>query len=271
MHKYKQIEYKAGMTIEIIKCIPRESRGGAHREKTVKKTPEEIREANMRQAARKLARKINANFRPGDWHVTLTYRKEDRPDPKTAQAHLKKFLSELRKAYKRCGYELKYIQVTEYKNKALHHHLLLNNINNGKQTTADFVRQFWKGRGNPKFVGLYDDGEYSKLADYFIKETEKTFREGDSPVRQRYSCSRNLVTPKPSIRIRKAKTWKKDPKPRPGYYIDTDSLYNGVDKLGYRYQRYVMVRLMPDESDWEEGKEQGRRVHRDNGDTGKPQ
>ena len=70
MHRYKQIEYKAGATIEVIKCIPRGCRKGADRGLGRKKTPEEMREANLRQAARKLARKINANFRPGDWHIT---------------------------------------------------------------------------------------------------------------------------------------------------------------------------------------------------------
>lgn len=255
MHRYKQIEYEMGMAIEVIKCIPRGSRKGAYREKVKKKTPVEIQEANMKQAARKLARKINANFRPGDWHVTLTYRREQRPDPETAQEYLQKFLADMRKEYKKYGSELKYIQVTEYKHKSIHHHLILNNINTGKKTTADFVRRLWKGRGNPKFVGLYDNGEYSRLAEYFIKETEKTFREEGSPVKQRYSCSRNLITPKPYIRLRKAKTWKQDPKPRQGYYIDKDSLYNGVDKLGYKYQRYIMIRLVPDDEDWQETKD----------------
>ena len=74
MHRYKQIEYKAGATIEIVKCIPRKYRGGKGTPRA-KKTREEIQEANMRQAARKLARKINANFRPGDWHVTRRRRR----------------------------------------------------------------------------------------------------------------------------------------------------------------------------------------------------
>lgn len=251
MHRYKQIEYKMGMAIEVIKCIPREGRKGVPRERPAKKTTEEIQKANMKQAARKLARKINANFRPGDWHITLTYRRENRPDAKKAQEYLQQFLSDMRKEYKKNGFELKYIQVTEYKRKAIHHHLIINNVNTGKKTTTDFVRRFWKGKGNPNFKPMYDNGEYSKLADYFIKETEQTFRDGDSPVKQRYSCSRNLITPKPCIRMRKAKTWKQDPKPRLGYYIDKDSLYNGVDKLGYKYQRYVMVKLVPDEGEWQ--------------------
>ena len=41
------------------------------------------------------------------------------------------------------------------------------------------------------------------------------------------------------------------PRPRPGYYIIPDTLYNGEDKLGYPYQRYVMVKLNPTDKDWE--------------------
>ena len=178
MHRYKQIEYKAGATIEIVKCIPRKYRGGEGTPRA-KKTREEIQEANMRQAARKLARKINANFKPGDWHVTLTYK--DKPTKEEAQEHIANFLDRMRDRYKRRGHPLKYVLVTEYKGKRIHHHVILNNINDGKRTTADFVREIWKGRGNPKFVSLYDSGEYQQLADYLIKETERTFREEDCP------------------------------------------------------------------------------------------
>ena len=59
----------------------RGSRKGEQRQPVKKKTKEEIREANARQAARKLMRKVNANFRPGDWHVVLTYPKGERPTP----------------------------------------------------------------------------------------------------------------------------------------------------------------------------------------------
>lgn len=178
MHRYKQIEFKAGITIEVIKCIPRGCRGSGYGIPIKKKTSEEMPEANMRQASRKLARKINANFKPGDWHVVLTYHKETRPDPATAHKTIKKLIDGLRGRYRKNGFEMKYILVTEYKNKAIHHHLIINNVNDGKTTTSDYIRELWKGNGNPKFVFLYDNGEYRRLADYFIKETEKTFREG---------------------------------------------------------------------------------------------
>ena len=106
-------------------------------------------------------------------------------------------------------------------------------------------------RGNPKFVQLYDSGEYSQLADYLIKETEKSFRREDSAVGQRYSSSRNLIQPKKTVRDKPNRTWKTDPKPKPGYYIIRESIYNGVDRLGYPYQRYLEAKLNPTDADWE--------------------
>lgn len=254
MRRYKQIEYKAGITIEIVKCIPRQNRKNEQREPVKKKTKEEIQEANTRQAARKLMRKVNANFRPGDWHAILTHQKGDRPDPITAKQDIKTFLRKLRDEFRKHGFELKYIQATEYLNKAIHHHIIVNNVNDGQETTVQYINRIWGAicKGHPKYVPLYDEGEYRKLADYFIKETDKTFRNDDSPVKKRYSCSRNLVEPQVRQRISTTKNgWKLDPQPRPGYYIIQDTLYNGTDKLGYPYQRYIMVKLNPKEEDWE--------------------
>lgn len=176
MHRYRQIEVRCGAALEVIKCHPRGMRKGVGRE-PVQKSPEEIQKANMKQAAKRLARLINANFRPGDVHVTLTYRKENRPDPQEAQKNLEDFRKAMRKKYRKAGKELRWIAVTEYKSKAIHHHMIINNINDGVFTTMDYIRELWKGRGSPKFVQLYDDAEYTQLADYLIKETEKTFRD----------------------------------------------------------------------------------------------
>ena len=166
MRKYKQIEYKAGATLEIIKCIPYGLRKGHPREKVEKKTKEEIRAANVRQAARRLARKINANFKPGDYHITLTYREP--VSNEEAEKRIQNFLDRMRDRFKRRGFSFKYILVTEYKNKRIHHHIIINHINDGKRTTIDHVREIWKGNGQQRFVPLYDSGEYQVLAEYFI-------------------------------------------------------------------------------------------------------
>ena len=83
-----------------------------------------MKKANMQQAARKLARKINANFSPGDYHLIVTYKRA--PDKQTAHQNLKNFLKSLRKAYKKARGELKYIAMTEYKGKRVHHLSLIH-------------------------------------------------------------------------------------------------------------------------------------------------
>lgn len=255
---YREIVYKAGATRETIRCYPKGMRKGVERGEYIrKKSKEEIREANRRQARRDLERLMNANFKPGDWHVVLTYRKEIRPSPEEARKELENFLARLRRRYRKFGFDLKYIVATEYVSKHIHHHLVVNNVNTGTETTADMVRLLWTKkkdgeiRGNPKFVQLYDTGEYSQLADYLVKETEKSFRREDSAVGQRYSSSRNLIQPKKTTRDKPNKSWKQDPKPKPGYYIIRDSIYNGIDRMGYPYQRYVEVKLNPTDADWE--------------------
>lgn len=255
---YREIVYKAGATRETIRCYPKGMRKRVERGEYIrKKSKEEIREANRRQARRDLERLMNANFKPGDWHVVLTYRKEIRPSPEEARKELENFLARLRRRYRKFGFDLKYIVATEYVSKHIHHHLVVNNVNTGTETTADMVRILWTQkkngeiRGNPKFTQLYSNGEYSQLADYLIKETERSFRREDSAVGQRYSSSRNLIQPKKTVKDKPNRTWKTDPKPKPGYYIIHESIYNGVDRMGYPYQRYVEVKLNPTDADWE--------------------
>jgi hypothetical protein len=279
MPKYTHIEYTAGCVKEVINYIAKGDRKGIPgAEKPRKKTREQMQDANMRQAARHLARKLNANFRPGDWHVTLTYSGKVPPTPEEARRCLDEFIKELKKRYRKAGHVFKWVVVTEYKRtKRIHHHLIISDINAGeKETTARMVRELWSRHGSPKFVALYDNGEYSKLADYLIKETDRTFRESREKGKQRYRCSRNLTDPKPETTPREVKgmqragvspvptPWKQEPKTRPGYYIIPDSLCNGIDKMGYPYQRYTMVKLNPTDEDWPDTKlapahEKGRR------------
>lgn len=54
---------------------------------------------------------------------------------------MKKLIDGLRDRYQRYGFALKYIHATEYNNKAIHHHLIINNINDGKKVTSDYIRE----------------------------------------------------------------------------------------------------------------------------------
>lgn len=239
---YYQTEIKAGRTIEIYRSYTK--RTGKHpRGDRVNKSPEEMEKANRRHAEKKLTRLINANFVDGDLHVVLTYKKEERPSPEEAKKILAKFWRRMKAEYKKAEEELKYIVVTEYKNKAIHHHCIINNPEGINVTMI--LKKLWDGI--PKMTTLWSDGQYKELAAYLIKETDKTFKDEDSGVKQRYSRSRNLIVPKPKTKVvKKANTWNKNPKPKKGYYIDYDTLVNGIDGwTGREYQSYTMVALPP--------------------------
>lgn len=208
-----------------------------------KMTSEEMAKVNERNCIKKLRRKIQANFDEEDLFLTLTYRAASRPDVKTARKQLKNFLNRIRKIWKKEGYKLKYIVVTEYMNKSIHHHLILNDLPDGSGSKK--VNQIWKTNGATHNKYLYEDGHYERLASYLVKETNKSFRAAGNPAKLRYSCSRNLKDPKPRIEKLKRDDWPEEPRVPKGFFLDKSSLVNGIDKRGYRYQYYRLIRLAP--------------------------
>lgn len=239
---YIRTEVIAGRTIEVHKGYTK--RIGDHRPRKGKEkpTPEEMEKVNQKNAETKLRRLINANFGGGDFHLVLTYKRENRPDPQKAKENIAKFIRTLRKEYKKIGAELKYIHVTEYKAAAIHHHLVINDVDN--HNVSKLIRKLWE-HGNPKFTPLDYSGQYKRLAEYLIKETSKTYKERDGGHLQRYSCSRNLIKPitKTTI-IKKVEKWADTPRPKKGYYIDKESIENGLNLWNGRpFQRYTMIQL----------------------------
>ena len=211
---------------------------GMKREKR-KASPEDYTKWNYTQACRKLKRIINANFGPGDFSCTLTYRMDERPPDEDAKKEITNFLRRMSREYKKRGYALKWIYTTEQRTKSIHHHLIVNSI----PETAQLLTKHWK-RGYIRVSILDNSGDYKALADYIIKETEKTFRDPASADKKRYSRSRNLIIPEAHKRLISAKTFRKDPKPHKGYYIDKDSIYRGDNPVtGYPYMTYTMIKI----------------------------
>lgn len=241
---YIQHTWYAGDTVEIHKTYSARYGKKIARGPNRNKTPEAVKKYNAELAERELRLILNTNFTHQDYYITLTYRRELRPDPETARKQIDKFIEGLRKLYKRAGVELKWVAVTEYKNKAIHHHIVINRYQIGK------VVDLWQ-YGHPQIKLLDNTGDYGKLAAYFVKETCKTFGEPDSPSKKRYRHSRNLKKPKHEVKIVKADTWRDDPKPYKGYQIIRDSVYADVNPItGYPYQVYRMVRP-PDKRKWD--------------------
>lgn len=207
-----------------------------------KRTPEDIERQNKTNREKKVQRLILANFHEGDWHLVLKYKKELRPGSLAeAKKQVQKFLADMRKAYKKAGYQFKYIYVTERgKQGACHHHLIIEDIAEPDLNTKKMVLKFWQ-YGSKAFIPLYEDGEFENLAEYIVKKETKEEAEGCT-----YSRSRNLIVPEPQREIIHRRRWQREPRPEKGWYIVPDSLVNGENPVtGYPYQHYTMRKIDP--------------------------
>lgn len=222
----------AGKVIDVTVKVPAGNSGKRKEKKKI--TSETVQKVNDRNAKKKLARLINANFDTTSFHDTLTYKHE--PSPEEAQHELKKFLRRVKAEMKKSGEEFKWIVVTEYEGKRIHHHIVTN-------ASEELVRKQWKN-GHIFSSRLYDDPDYSQLAEYLVKETERTFREEDSQTKERYTRSRNLIVPEVRQEEVSAKQLWEDPVAWKGYQIDEDSVRRYEHPItGLEYLEYKMVAI----------------------------
>lgn len=215
---------------------------GEKRHKRSHPTAEAVSKANERAAIRRLKGLLIENFNVGDYFLTLTYAPDKRPSVDESRNILKKFMRDLRTEYKKAGAELKYVITTEWKSTKIHHHVVINNVDN----FAEIITKAWP-HGGKHLTPLYADNDYEGLAEYIVKETCKTFRDPDCPYRQRWTCSRNLKKPEEYIEVIKASGWRDEPAvskklQAAGYVLDKDSVDYGVDLFGFEYQRYTLRR-----------------------------
>lgn len=216
---------------------------GMERQTKRKKTPEEMAKQNYWRKCRDLRRTVELNFGPGDWHVTLTCRKEDRPGKEEAKRVIRRFRDRLRKAYRQQGWELKYIITCETGERgAVHWHMIINDMHSDCTTTAKLIRELWE-RGRPHFSPLDDSGDYSQLAEYIVKETAKRIGNGETTEKLSYMSSRNLIRPKERTERIQASRWKKNPAVPRGWELVPGTLLNGINKFtGLPYQHYTIRR-----------------------------
>ena len=220
----------AGRTIDVTLKL---SSGGHGSKRRMRKnrTSEAVRANNDRLAVKNLARLLNANFGEGDIHLVLTYR-GDPPSEEQAKKDRSNYIRRLR----RKGFEIKAVAVAEKgEHGRIHHHLVI------KGATAEELSQEWKeGWANIKY--LDGSGDYTKLAEYLIKETSSRIREPDAVFKKRYACFGKLIRPvvkREEISISDLFETS-DPEPIKGYYIPKDSIrrfehpVTGIEHLEYR-------------------------------------
>lgn len=221
---------------------------GERRAKRKKATPEVIKRQNQINREKKMRRLIKANFGEGDLWITIKYPKGTRKAVAEVKKDLRRFCESMRRKYKSHDTDLKFIYRLEIgKQGGIHTHMIVNRIRG--TDTESIVQKSWK-HGRINYEPL-DDGDYSELAAYIVKEpdeeTENQLSFLDVNERKefvKYSSSRNLVRPAPERKEFSRRTVKKivleGPQPTEGYYIVKNSINMGINPYtGMSYIHYT--------------------------------
>ena len=215
---------------------------GEPRQKRMKPTPEQMKKQNQRNRENKVRRLMKANFGENDYWGTLKFPAGTRMEIGEVKKGMKDFLGRVRKAYRKLGYELRYIYRIEIgKRGSPHIHILANRIPDGDVV----IKKCWR-QGRVDFTLAYEAGGFQRLAEYVVKEPDgRTDPEGET---RAYSCSRNLIRPQPERKKFGRRTMERmirdGIKPTEGFYIDRDSVYYGVNPYtGMTYLKYIEYRI----------------------------
>ncbi|MBQ8634468.1 MAG: hypothetical protein IJ420_12785 [Lachnospiraceae bacterium] len=227
---------------------------GEKRSKRKKATPEQIARQNQQNKEKKLRRLIKANFLPGDLWCTLKYPKGTRKTTEEYKKDIVAFITRCRREWKKRNTPFKFIYRLEIgKRGGVHLHMICNRLDpeKGKPDTDIILQEAWQ-QGRINYESLYDAGGFQALAEYIAKQTEtgqlSLFDKSEQKAYRDYSCSRNLERPEPEIKEYKRRTVRslvqEGPEPTPGYYIDKDSVRQGINPYnGLSYCHYIEYRI----------------------------
>lgn len=208
---------------------------GVDRAPKRKATPKEIEAHNQRTKERTCRWKLRQHFDDNDVFVTLTYKKDKRPaDLEECTQDCKRLMDRLRRQYKKAGQTMKWIRNIEVGTRgAWHVHLVIKGLPDIVQVMA----KAWKPHGGVCLKPMWTDGEFQELAAYMTKtpKTDRTLKES------KYSASQNLPVPDPVTKVyRRWKNFEDEaPKMIPkGWYVDKDSITEGITRDGFPYRRF---------------------------------
>lgn len=220
---------------------------GLKRMKRRKATKEDMLRVNKWNKEKRCRQRLLQYFKETDLFLTWTYSIEERPpDIQTALKDFRRSIVKVRRAYRKRGYELFWIRNIEQGTKgAWHIHLIVNEIGD----SASIVQKAWDHGGTwiteIKRSKFYDE-DFMRLACYMTKdkntvEKKKDGAEGKPRIKESsYNTSKNMPLPDPHED--KLRRWKKEVKPKKGYYIAR--VWEGINpKTGYKYRRCTMIRL----------------------------
>lgn len=157
-----------------------------------KPTAEAAQKVNHRNRVKKLRRLIANNFTEDDYHLVLTYRKDERPDVEGAKKLLRNFHVKMKREYKKLGTGYKWICVTEYRTAAIHHHLIINDA----PGVIKILKECWP-HGHVNITPIYTDMDVEGLAEYLLKETRDTKQKAGYA--KSHACNGIILKQPPSI------------------------------------------------------------------------
>ncbi len=203
-------------------------------------TSEAQRQGNLRRSTVMLTLAMNENFRDGDLMVTLDYRRESRPeDSLRMHRDFRNFWDKVKRRMKKLGLPPpKCIRVVEVGKKgARHHHLIMT------EAPLSVLRESWT-LGGIHVDPLYTDGNYRRVAEYFVKYAKTTMETENRESKKLWYPSRGLKKPKPGKeREIKSRELGEVRVPK-GFYLDRDSVRRGVSLFdGHETFSYLLVRL----------------------------
>lgn len=199
------------------------------RSKSIKATSDTVKKINEIHSIENCQAMLEMNFKPGDWHIALTYNDDNYiADKDTVMKRARQFVEKLRRWCRKHDIELKYLTMDErgVKSKRWHHHFVLP-----AEIPIQVIRDVWKYGFVRLLNCLYEDNEkgFHDLAAYYVDKTKGGRKEDDrQPRERRYRFSRNCVKPKVTYEAMYSHSW--TDKPPMGM----------VEKPGSRYE-FVMA------------------------------
>lgn len=203
-----------------------------------KPTCERIKKNNQRRKQREAGRMVEQYFNEDDLVLTLTFKKELRPeDMKAAKQMFKDFANYLRKEYRKRYYELFWMRNIEVgPRNGWHIHVIVNRIEGAEFIAKDYWRQF----GGVFVEYLQDKRDQGKdIGEYIAKSPITCERISDAS----WSHSRNIKKVEGEDTIISGHAMTDKPRVPKGWYLDKESCYEGTNADGYPYRTYTIRRL----------------------------
>ena len=103
------------------------------------------------------------------------------------------------------------------------------------------IRDVWP-YGYTTLKPMERNGQYRRLAEYFIKYFQKTRDTDEQLQKKSYNPSKNLIRPVPKKQPMKGNRFSREIKIPPGWYLDKDSLREGFTADGYEFIYYTLIK-----------------------------